>query len=186
MRRLGAEEIRDSILAVDGQLSTKMYGPGVFPEISDEVKAGQSHPGAGWGRSSAEDQARRSVYVHVKRSLVLPILSDFDVADTDSSCAARFATTQPTQALGMLNSKFLNQQSAEFAKRLRKDVGNDVHKQVVQAYRIALSREPDQEMVDRGIKLIQAMKTTHGLSEEKALEQFCLMTLNLNEFIYLD
>jgi hypothetical protein len=94
MRRLSAEEIRDSILAVDGRLNLTMYGPGIYPAISDEVKAGQSVPGAGWGRSTPEEQARRSVYVHVKRSLVLPILSDFDFADTDSSCAARFATTR--------------------------------------------------------------------------------------------
>ena len=186
MRRLGAEEVRDSVLAVSGQLNTKMYGPGVYPKISDEVKAGQSNPGSGWGNSSLEDQARRSVYVHVKRSLVLPILSDFDVADTDTSCAARFTTTQPTQALGMLNGEFLNDQAIQFAKRLRKEAGMDVQQQVPLAYRLALNREPDQAMIRRGLALIEALKTKHELSADKALEQFCLMTLNLNEFVYLD
>lgn len=186
MRRLSAEEIRDSILAVDGLLSSKMYGPGVYPEISDEVKAGQSVPGAGWGNSSVEDQSRRSIYVQVKRSLILPILSDFDFADTDSSCAARFTTTQPTQALGMLNGKFLNDQSVQFAKRLRNEAGEDTTKQVRLAFRLALDREPNTAMVDRGLKLIDRLKAAHGLSPEKALEQFCLMTLNLNEFVYLD
>ena len=56
MRRLSAEEIRDSILAVNGRLNLKMYGPGFYPEISAEVLAGQSHPGKGWGKSSAEEQ----------------------------------------------------------------------------------------------------------------------------------
>ena len=42
MRRLSAEELRDSILAVAGQLNPQMYGPGVYPEISAEVLAGQS------------------------------------------------------------------------------------------------------------------------------------------------
>ena len=186
MRRLGAEEVRDTILAVGGRLNTKMYGPGVFPEISDEVKAGQSTPGSGWGHSSIDEQSRRSVYVHVKRSLVLPILSDFDVADTDSSCAARFTTTQPTQALGMLNGEFLNEQALEFSKRLRIEVGSDTNRQIALAYRLALNREPDGAMVQRGAALIDALKTKHGLSAEKALEQFCLMTLNLNEFVYLD
>ena len=52
MRRLTAEEIRDSILAVSGNLNLKMYGPGVYPEIPAEVLAGQSVPGSGWGKSS--------------------------------------------------------------------------------------------------------------------------------------
>jgi len=186
MRRLSAEEIRDSILAVDGLLDSKMYGPGVYPEISDEVKAGQSNPGSGWGTSSPEDQARRSVYVHVKRSLVLPILSDFDFADTDTSCAARFTTTQPTQALGMLNGAFLNSQSARFAERLTKEAGSDPAKQVALAFRLTLNREPEPALVERGLKLIEAMQKKHGLSASNALNQFCLMTLNLNEFVYLD
>ena len=186
MRRLGAEEIRDSILSVSGKLNHKMYGPGIFPKISDEVKAGQSNPGAGWGESSVEEQSRRSVYVHVKRSLVLPILSDFDVADTDTSCAARFTTTQPTQALGMLNGEFLNQQAIEFALRLKTEAGPDLKRQVVLAYRLALNRDPDDMQVKRGLQFIENLKTKHGLSTDKSLEQFCLMTLNLNESIYLD
>ena len=186
MRRLGAEEVRDSVLSVSGQLNSKMYGPGVYPKISDEVKAGQSNPGSGWGNSSLEEQSRRSVYVHVKRSLVLPILSDFDVADTDSSCAARFTTTQPTQALGMLNGEFLNEQATQFANRLRKEAGAEVAQQVSLAYRLALNREPDEAMIRRGLFLIEVLKTKYELSADKALEKFCLMTLNLNEFVYLD
>lgn len=186
MRRLSAEEIRDSILTVDGLLNPKMYGPGVFPEISDEVKAGQSVPGSGWGHSSPEDQSRRSIYVHVKRSMILPILSDFDFADTDSSCAARFTTTQPTQALGMLNGRFLNVQAAQFARRLRSESPDDVRAQVSKAFQLALNHEPDPEMVERGLKLIETLKSKHGLTTDRALDQFCLMTLNLNEFVYLD
>ena len=186
MRRLSAEEVRDSILAVSGQFNSKMYGPGVFPEISDEVKAGQSVPGSGWSDSSPEDRVRRSVYVQVKRSMVLPILSDFDFADTDSSCAARFTTTQPTQALGMLNGKLLNEQAVAFAWRLRKEAGTEVYQQVSLGCRLALEREPDESMIRRSLQLIDALKTKHGLSSEKALEQFCLMIFNLNEFVYLD
>ena len=163
-----------------------MYGPGVFPEISDEVKAGQSVPGSGWGNSSLDEQSRRSIYVQVKRSMILPILSDFDFADTDSSCAARFTTTQPTQALAMLNGRFLNVQAMEFAKRLRREAPDDVSKQVVLAFRLTLNREPETKMVERGLKLIETLQSKHGLSAEKSLDQFCLMTLNLNEFVYLD
>src|SRR3954453_9679448 len=126
MRRLGAEEIRDSILAVTGTLNLKMYGPGVYPAIPAEVMAGQSQPGKGWGQSSPEEQARRSVYVHVKRSLLVPILESFDVAETDRPSPVRFATTQPTQALAMLNGAFLNQQAELLAARLRGEGGRGV------------------------------------------------------------
>ena len=85
MRRLTAEEIRDSVLAVGGTLNLKMYGPGIYPEIPREVLAGQSAPRAGWGSSPSEEQARRSVYIHVKRSLMTPILESFDAAETDRS-----------------------------------------------------------------------------------------------------
>ena len=186
MRRLNAEELRDSILAVSGNLSLKPFGPGVFPEISDEVKAGQSNPGQGWGKSSPEDAARRSVYVFVKRSLPLPMLSDFDFPDTDGSCAARFATTQPTQALGMLNGKFLNDQAVLLADRLKKEAPNDLTAQIQRAYFLTTGHAPAEAAVKRGRQLIEAMQQKHGVTADRALTLFCLMTLNLNEFAYLD
>ena len=83
--------------------------------------------------SSPEEAARRSVYIHVKRSLRVPILASFDGAETDKSCPVRFATAQPTQALGMLNGEFLNAEAAKLAKRLQKEAGDDVRKQVALA-----------------------------------------------------
>ena len=186
MRRLSAEEIRDSMLAVSGQLNLKMFGPGVFPEISPEVKAGQSQPGSGWGDSPPEEQHRRSVYVHVKRSLILPILSDFDFCDTDGSCAVRFATTQPTQALGMLNGAFAGQQAAALAERLVREAGDDRPAQVRRALRLALGRPAGEQGVERGLRLIESLVNRQGLSDETALKLYCLMVLNLNEFAYLD
>lgn len=185
MRRLTAEEIRDSILAVCGNLNLKMYGPGIYPEIPPEVLAGQSVPGRGWGKSPPEEQARRSVYVHVKRSLLLPILETFDIAETDRSTPLRFATTQPTQALAMLNSDFLNKQAAVFAGRLRREASNDEAAQVRLALLLATSRPPAAAEVRRGVGLIRGLRRD-GASEEVALNYFCLMVLNLNEFVYLD
>jgi hypothetical protein len=186
MRRLSAEELRDSIHAVNGRLNGKMYGPGIYPEISAEVLAGQSKPGDGWGKSSPEEQARRSIYIHVKRSLITPLLADFDFADTDSSCAARFATTQPTQALGMLNGEFLNTQAAEFAKRLKREAGDDATKQARLALRLALQREPDAASVERGLALLKSLPDKHKIDPDTALKYYCLLVYNLNEFVYLD
>ncbi len=186
MRRLSAEEIRDSILAASGNLNVKMYGPGVYPEIAKDVLAGQSVPGRGWGKSSPEEQARRSIYVHVKRSLVLPILEAFDVAETDKGVSARFATTQPTQALGMLNGEFLHKQASIFAQRLKREAGDDVNAQVRRALSLVTSRAPSDLEVRRGIELIQALREQENASAEAALQSFCLVALNLNEFMYLD
>lgn len=186
MRRLSAEEIRDSILSVSGKLNLKMDGPGVYPPIPAEVMAGQSIPGYGWGRSSPEESSRRSVYIHVKRSLLTPILEGFDLAETDRSSPVRFSTTQPTQALGMLNGAFLQEQAGFLADRLRKEAGAKPDDQVRLALRLVTSREPSAREVDRGVRMIKALQSRQKLSEDVATKTFCLLTLNLNEFLYLD
>ncbi|HEX8200094.1 MAG TPA: DUF1553 domain-containing protein, partial [Isosphaeraceae bacterium] len=186
MRRLFAEEIRDSILAVSGTLNPKMDGPGIYPEIPPEVLAGQSVPGKGWGHSPPGEQARRSVYIHVKRSLLVPILEGFDLAETDRSSPVRFSTTQPTQALALLNGAFLNRQAAALAARLRREAGAEVAAQVRLALRLATAREPGEAEVRRGVELIAALRTHEGLGADEALRMCALMVLNLNEFLYLD
>jgi hypothetical protein len=186
MRRLTAEEIRDTILAVSGVLNPKMYGPSIYVDIPREVLAGQSMPGKGWGKSPPEEQNRRSIYIHVKRSLLTPILEVFDLAETDRSSPVRFTTTQPTQALAMLNSDFLNQQAGVLAQRLRREAGDDVSRQVRRALQLTLVRPPSEAEVRRGVHLIARLRGEPGTSPEVALKNFCLMVLNLNEFVYLD
>ena len=186
MRRLSAEEIRDSIHAVSGELNREMYGPSIYPELSPEVLQGQSRPGEGWHTSPPVEAARRSVYIHVKRSLIPPMLSNFDFADTDSSCAARFMTTQPAQALGMLNGKFVHDQARAFAERLRHEAGDGVEDQVRTGLRLALSRTPSEGDIRHGLNLIGSLQSDHGLTADKALAYYCLVVLNLNEFVYLD
>ena len=187
MRRLTAEEIRDSILSASGQLNTsRLFGPSVYTDIPDEVKAGQSRPGSGWGKSPPEDRDRRSIYIHVKRSLVDPLLESFDFADTDQTCPVRFVTTQPTQALGLLNSDFIQQQAAQFAKLLRENAAESVTDQVRMALTRVTQRRPIQGEIEEGIRLIEALQSDDGMSSEMALQYLCLVALNLNEFIYLD
>lgn len=187
MRRLSAEEIRDSILAVNGTLNqSAMYGPSIYVTIPDEVLAGQSMPGAGWGKSAPAETSRRSIYIHVKRSLAVPMIASFDGPDTDASCPARFVTTQPTQALGMLNGAFIGEQADAFAQYLRDRVGDNPATQVECALRRLFQREPTQAEIDRGLSLLTTLQAKHGLTAETALKQFCVAVYNLNEFIYLD
>lgn len=186
MRRLSAEEVRDSILAVNGRLNLKMYGPGIYPQISKEVLQGQSRPGEGWRNSSEEERARRSVYIFVKRSLITPLLFNFDFADTDSSCAVRFVTTQPAQALGMINGSFVNKQAEYLADRVIKDVKSNHSSFVKKAIRLAYGRQPLMGEVEAGVQLIDTLVKKHSLKEKQALNYFCLTILNRNEFMYLD
>lgn len=187
LRRLSAEELRDSVLAVCGNLNLrKLGGPSIYPRISAEVLAGQSRPGNGWRPSSAEEQARRSIYIHIKRSLAVPILASFDAADVDASCPVRFTTTQPTQALGMLNGDFLNEQARVFADDLRRHASDDPAAQVRLALGRATQREPTAGEVERGVAVMARLRSQYQLAPDEALRSFCLLALNLNEFIYLN
>ncbi len=58
--------------------------------------------------------------------------------------------------------------------------------QVGHALRLALQRQPDEATIAEGLRLIDSYQTTHGLDRNEALRQYCLMVLNLNEFVYLD
>src|SRR5690606_28090445 len=160
-----------------------------YPTIPAEVLAGQAQPGKGWGNSAPGEQARRASYIHVKRSLITPLLSDFDFCDTDSSCAARFSTVQPTQALGLLNGDFMQQRAAKFAERVRKEAGDGpehAEAQIRRGLLVAVQREATEADVKRGVELMQSFRDEHQLSHERALELYCLLVLNLNEFLYLD
>jgi hypothetical protein len=186
MRRLAAEEVRDSILAVTGQLNKAVAGPSVYPAISAEVLAGQSRPGEGWPTSNADDSNRRSVYVHVKRSLQLPILAQFDQADTDSSCAVRYVTTVPTQSLSMLNGQFIHEQAAALAKRLEEAHPNNQAAQIRLAIRLTTQRIAAIDEIGRDIAFVQMAMIKDQLSAAEAMKLYCLMVLNTNEFFYLD
>ena len=186
MRRLTAEEIRDSVLAANGTLNLAMYGPSVFPPIPRAVMQGQSRPGEGWGRATPEDAARRSVYVHVKRSLRVPILEAFDGAETDKSCPVRFVTVQPTQALGMLNGEFLNDEAKKLADRVKREAGDDVTNQIALAFRLMTSGEPAEKDVAAGVELFKGLTENDGAQPDQAMQYVCLVMLNLNEFVYLD
>ncbi|MCI0700780.1 MAG: PSD1 and planctomycete cytochrome C domain-containing protein [Planctomycetia bacterium] len=186
MRRLSGEEVRDSILHVSGSLNLKQFGPSTYPKIPKEVLAGQSVPGQGWPTSPPEEANRRSVYAHVKRSLRVPILVGFDQPDPDSSCPVRYVTTVPTQSLGLLNGEFANEQAAAFAKRLQKEVPNNLSAQVTRAIRLTTGRVPTAEEVKQDVAFIERLKDKHKLDDAKALTQYCLLCLNANEFVYLD
>src|SRR5205823_6095560 len=144
-RRLEAEAVRDSILAVSSRLNPQMAGPSVFPPIPRAVLEGQSRPGEGWGKSSESQASRRSIYVFVKRVLAVPELELLDTPDTASSCEQRPVSTTGPQALTFLNGEFIQQQARYFAERLVREAGNDPAAQIKRAFELALCRPPRPE-----------------------------------------
>jgi hypothetical protein len=186
MRRLSAEEIRDATLVSSGQFNPKMLGPSIYPSLSKEVLLTQSRPGDGWGKSPPEEQARRAIYIHVKRSLLTPLLTAFDFPDVDASCEARFVTTQPGQALAMLHSEFASEQAGKLAERVKGAAGGSPRVQVAESIRFALQRPATEDEIAEGVKLMDRLVTEHGQKPAEALKYWCLAVLNLNEFIYVD
>jgi hypothetical protein len=185
-RRLSAEELRDSILSVCGNLNPKMGGPSIYPEIPREVLAGQSRPGENWGKSPPDEAARRSVYIYIKRSLLLPILASHDVADTDSSCPIRYTTTVPTQALGLLNGSFAHEQAVKFAERLRRERPEKLVDQIIRGNELLTGQRPDTAEIAKDEAFLAELRSKHGLDDVQSLKVYCLMLLNTNEFAYLD
>ena len=172
MRRLSAEEVRDSILWANGSLNLKAGGPGVFTRIPFEVLKTQSRPGWGWGFSPREESSRRSIYIFAKRSLRPPILESFDLADTDTSCPVRFSTTQPTQALNMLNSEFMNEEASVFARLARAKAGKKPAERVRFVLQRVFGRTVRDSEVALGLNYIRTLQREDHLSPEQAVASF--------------
>lgn len=194
-RRLTGEEVRDTILTVAGTINLENYGPSFFEALSPEVLAGQSVPGKGWGDSSESERNRRSVYIHVKRSLLTPMLAAFDFPEPDTSCEARFVTLQPGQAMSLLNSDFIHDK----AHRLLVSVREELHAsgstdEVIAADRgilvdaliqRVLAREATEQERIEGSELINSFINESSIPPERAEALYALSLLNWNEFVFV-
>ena len=190
-KRLEAEAIRDSVLAVSGRLNPRMYGPSVFPAVQPQALEGSSDPDKIWKASPEEDASRRSIYVFVKRSLILPMLEMLDLCDTARSSAQRMTTSVPTQALTLFNGDFVNQQARYLAARLRAEAGPDRQAQLTLAYRLALARPPAADELRQMLTFLEteeaaASESDSGNAALRALEQAARVIFNMNEFVYVD
>lgn len=172
--RLEVEAIRDSVLAVSGQLNRKRLGPAMKPPIPDAAIEANTDKGKIWKASDEIESSRRTVYAFVKRGLVVPMLETLDLADTVSSCPQRQVTTVAPQALTLFNGGFVDGQAKHFAARLRREAGAKPRAQVRLAWRLALCREPTEA---ESRKMLAFLK-------KQPLEQVCRVILNLNEFVY--
>jgi hypothetical protein len=179
-RRMQAETLRDSILTVSGLLNPRIGGKPVRipiePEIYDLIFT-EGEPDNLWPVAMDKaEQYRRSIYLLNKRTLRLPMLANFDQPDAMTSCPVRPASTHPLQALSLLNSDFMQEQSAALASRLEQECGARGDCQVKLAYKLALARAPQPH---------EAAMARRFFKKGEPLADFCLALLNRNEFVYI-
>ena len=124
---------------------------------------------------------RRSVYVKVKRSLLLPELEVFDCPEITASVAKRNISTTPLQALMLLNDPLIRRQSQLFAERVEREAGKDPKAQVSRAYWLAVGRGPTARETDLALQFLKKRAARPGAVP---LRDFCQAVLNLNEFVY--
>lgn len=190
-RRLEVEALRDSVLAVSGQLNPKMYGPSMYPPIARAALAGNSDLEKIWKSSEPKEASRRTIYAFVKRALVVPMLEVFDLCDTTRSNDKRLVTTVAPQALNLFNGDFIQEQARHFAERLEKEAGDSNERRIELAYRLALGRLPSDRERSTLLAFLDAERTRltqEGVAEPRrqALMQMCRVVFNLNEFAYPD
>ena len=173
-QRLQAEILRDALLAVGGGLDLKMYGPSVL-----------------------DDAPRRSVYLRVKRSELIPMMTMFDAPEPTQSIGERANTTIPTQALTLMNSPFARKMAEGLAKRANPPgVGSpamkpaDLDAAITRAYEIALSRKPAPHELAAMREFVTGQMTALGgptsVNVDRALVEMCQVMLCVNEFVYVD
>jgi cytochrome c553 len=189
--RLEAEILRDSILTVSGKLNPEMFGPGIYPRIDSSVIASGSRPRWPLEVKEGANEWRRSVYIFVKRSVLVPLIEVFDCPVTVVSSPVRSVSTVSPQALALLNNEFVLQQSQYFAERVKREAGADLRAQISRAYQIALTRRPSARENLWATEFIKSQtegyrKRNEEKPEEAALRDFCHALINLNEFLYVD
>lgn len=145
-RRLTAEEMRDAMLAVSGELNREMGGPGVFPEINWEVALQPRHIMGSVAPSyqpspQKKDRDRRTIYAFRCRTLANPMLQVLNRPGPDTSCERRDETTVTPQVFALFNSENVHARALALAQRLMKS-NDDGHRRIVRAFRLLFGRPP--------------------------------------------
>ena len=170
LRRLEAEALRDSMLALGGALDGRMYGPGSLKETS----------------------TRRSIYFTVKRSQLIPMLQVFDWPDALQGMGERQTTTIAPQALMLMNDPQVRSWASGLASRAATKGGDNSAAVVQAAYRLVLGRDPAVEEQADAVEFLNRQASTFKSTGEpsrtrrEALVDFCQALMSLNEFAYVE
>ncbi|MDG2169988.1 MAG: DUF1553 domain-containing protein, partial [Opitutales bacterium] len=170
-RRLTAEEIRDTILTVSGNLDTTMGGEGfrLYHYMRDNVSTYEPLD------QHSDETYRRAVYHQNARASVVDLMTDFDQADCTLSTPRRVLTTTPLQALTMMNHSFTLDMAKDLAERAT-SIGQTAESQIEGLFFIAYQRAPRSEEVSQLKQLVN----------DQGLRSLSRAILNSSELIYLD
>ena len=197
VRRMEAEIIRDTILALSGRLNLKLYGKPV-PVMEDEVGQfvigkenldGERKPGKTVDLKGGQN--RRSLYVQVRRSRILSMFDTFDAPTMTPNCAKRPVSTVAPQALIFMNNQFVVDQSRIMAERLQKLAGKDLDGQLAAGWELTFGQEATKTDLTRARDFVQKQTALFKEKKDKqpeltALANYCQALLSANRLIYLD
>lgn len=167
VRRLEAEAIRDSLLAVSGRLEFTMFGPGAN------------------ALAAASEQQRRSVYLTIRRNFLSPFLEVFDAPRPFSTLGRRDATNVPGQSLALLNDPFVIEQAERWAEAVLQ-VDEPAAARVRRMFEQALGRPPDDHEAAASGTYLADLEREHGADKDQLVwRDFAQSLFNLKEFIYV-
>jgi hypothetical protein len=168
-RRLEAESLRDTMLAVSGKLDLRMGGPGfdLFEPNDNYVKVYTTK------MSYGPAEFRRMIYQSKPRVELDSIFGAFDCPDAGQATPKRTVSTTPLQALSLLNSPFALQQCEFLAERVLREAGSDPARQCDRAFLLAFGRRPTGDEA----------KDARALLQEFGMPALCRALYNANEFI---
>lgn len=183
-RRLDAESVRDTILAVSGRLDRKLFGPSIHPYRKEEKDYRKL-----W-RGPLDGDGRRSVYIKVTRMEGPQFLELFDFPNPMASRGRRDRTNVPAQALALLNDPFVIDQAQFWSERLVMENHASIEERVEKMFRQALGRPPSKRERQRFVRLIRelggAVSTDASLLHDKQVWQDAAHAMfNMKELIYI-
>ena len=183
-RRLSVEEMRDSLLALGGQLDRSAGGPHPFPpesawNFSQHAPFAASYP-----------SNRRSVYLMMKRNRREPLFALFDGPDPNATTPERSVTTVPTQALYFLNDPFFHEQAARLADAVL-SAETEPRARVEALFRLVLQRAPSEPEQVWAAQFVDTYAQTEAqansdTARRNAWHALARVLLGSNEFLYLD
>jgi len=170
-RRLEAEEVRDTLLAVSGKLDTTMGGPSfeLFAFEDDHSPRYQ------YVEMDRPEVFRRTIYSRAVRSVPNPWLEALDCPDPSLSAPVRTTTITALQALALLNNPFVVRQAEYLAERLETEA-DSAESRIERAYQLVLGRPPRETELTAMVEYATRFDMANA----------CRVLLNTNEFVFVE
>ena len=178
-RRLGAEALRDSVLAVSGRLDMTMGGTPI-PVHLTEFMTGRGRPASS---GPLDGNGRRTIYQEVRRNFLPPMLQAWDLPVPCRPAGSRHESNVPSQYLVLMNDPFIREQARFWANRLLEDTSLDMTDRIHRMYLSAYGRPPSSEEMALALDYLAADPER---SQDEALTDYAHVLFNTKEFVFLD